>query len=121
MPFGGALTIGLISGGATLAGSIIGNMASGADRDAAAAAQKKAYDKILKLGAGPDLTRKIFLEEFKSAGVLTPELEKAVNIDASKTAEIKEDPRFKEAQMQDRKSTRLNSSHVSESRMPSSA
>ena len=93
----------LLMGGAALAnvgGAVIGNMASASDREAAAAAQKKALAEIEKLGAGPDLAKEIYLREFKSAGVLTPELEKAVDQGVSKVAQIKEDPRFKKAQME---------------------
>jgi hypothetical protein len=100
MPFGGLLTAGLISGGASILGGVIGNIASEGDRNAAAAAQKKAAAEIAKLGAGPDLAKQIYLREFKSAGVLTPELEKAVDQGVSKVAQIQEDPRFKKAQME---------------------
>lgn len=100
MPFGGMLTAGLISGGASILGNIIGGIASEGDRKAAARAEKKAAAEIAKLGAGPDLARQIYLREFKSAGVLTPEVEKAVDQGVSKTAQIQEDPRFKKAQME---------------------
>lgn len=100
MPFGGLLTLGIISGGADLLGGVIGNIASAGDRRAAAEAQKRALAEIEKLGAGPDLAKQIYLREFKSAGVLTPEIEKAVDQGVSKVAEIQEDPRFKKAQME---------------------
>jgi len=100
MPFGGLLTAGLISGGASILGGVIGNIASEGDRNAAARAQKKALAEIEKLGAGPDLAKQIYLREFKSAGVLTPEIEKAVDQGVSKVAQIQEDPRFKKAQME---------------------
>lgn len=85
---------------ANIGGAVIGNIASAADREAAAAAQKRALAEIEKLGAGPDLAKEIFLKEFKSAGVLTPELEREVDKGVSKVAQIKEDPRFKKAQME---------------------
>lgn len=100
MPFGGLLTLGLLSGAASIGGAVIGNMASAADREAAAAAQRRALAEIEKLGAGPDLAKEIFLREFKSAGVLTPELEREVDKGVSKVAQIQEDPRFKKAQLQ---------------------
>lgn len=86
--------------GSQILGSVIGNMASAADRRAAAEAQKKALAEIERLGAGPDLARQIYLKEFESAGVLTPELENAVDVGVSKTAQIQEDPRFKKAQLE---------------------
>jgi hypothetical protein len=85
---------------AGIGGAVIGNMASAADREAAAAAQRRALAEIEKLSAGPDLAKEIFLKEFKSAGVLTPELEREVDKGVSKVAQIKEDPRFKKAQME---------------------
>lgn len=94
------VTAAAISGGAMALGAVIGALSSEADRNAASEAREKALKKINSLGAGPDLSRKIFLEEFKSAGVLTPEMEKAVDVDATKIGQIQEDPRFKEAQMQ---------------------
>lgn len=100
MPFGGMLTAGLITAGGSILGGVIGNIASAGDRDAAARAQQKALAEIEKLGAGPDLAKQIYLREFKSAGVLTPEIEKAVDQGVSKVAQIKEDPRFKKAQME---------------------
>lgn len=94
------LAAGLISGGASILGNIFGGIASEGDRRAATNAEKKALAEIEKLGAGPDLARQIYLREFKSAGVLTPEVEKAVDQGVSKTAQIQEDPRFKKAQME---------------------
>jgi hypothetical protein len=100
MPFGGLLTAGLISAGGSILGNVIGGIASEGDRNAAEAAQKKAMQEIERLGAGPDLAKQIYLREFKSAGVLTPEIEKAVDQGVSKVAQIQEDPRFKKAQME---------------------
>lgn len=91
---------GLISAGGSILGNVIGGIASEGDRNAAASAQQKALAEIEKLGAGPDLAKQIYLREFKSAGVLTPEIEKAVDQGVSKVAQIKEDPRFKKAQME---------------------
>lgn len=94
------LAAGLISGGASILGNIFGGFASEGDRKAAAEAERRAAAEIEKLGAGPDLARQIYFREFKSAGVLTPEVEKAVDQSVSKVAQIQEDPRFKKAQME---------------------
>jgi len=82
-----------------LTNAVIGNIASSGKRKAAEEAQQKALAEIEAIGAGPDLAREILLDKFKSVGVLTPELEKAVDRGVSKVAQIKEDPRFKEAQL----------------------
>jgi hypothetical protein len=85
------------------AGSLItgvGGMIQGhKNRKAAERAYQAAMEKINEVGAPPNLARDIFLEEFKSAGVLTPELEQNINIEASKVAQIQEDPRLKDAQL----------------------
>ena len=106
MPFGiDDLLIGLaissaVQGAGQLIGGVAGNIASQGDREKAQKAFEDAWKKINALGAGPDLSKKIFYEQFKSAGVLTPELEEAVDVGFSKVAQIKEDPRLKEAQFQ---------------------
>jgi len=84
---------------APVVGGLVGNALSAGDREAAAEAQRRALAEIERLNAGPDLARQIFLQEFKSAGVLTPEIEKAVDQGVSKVAQIEEDPTFKKAQM----------------------
>lgn len=85
---------------APVVGGLIGNMASASDRGAARSAMNNALAAIENVGAGPDLSRKIFYEEFKKAGVLTPELEQAINLDTSKVSQIQEDPSLRQAQTQ---------------------
>lgn len=94
---GTALAIGGALSG--VAGGIIGNMASSADRKAAAAASQKALEEIERVGAPPDLAKEILLREYKSAGVLTPEVEKQVDLGVSKVSQIKEAPELRDAQM----------------------
>jgi hypothetical protein len=91
-------TIALMVGSQVL-GSVIGNFASRGDRRAAEEAREKALAEIEAIGAGPDLAREILLDKFQVAGVLTPELERAVDKVSSEVSKIKEDPRFKEAQL----------------------
>lgn len=95
------LMTGLAIGGAlaNVAGGIVGGIASASDREAAAAASQKALKEIEAIGAPPDLAREILLREYKSAGVLTPEIEKQVDLGVSKVSEIQESPELKEAQM----------------------
>lgn len=97
---GTALLVGGIGKAAgDIIGGVVGNFASAADRDAAMAALQKAQKEIENLGAGPDLAKEIFFREFKLAGVLTPEIERAVDLGVSKVAQIQEDPRLKKAQL----------------------
>jgi hypothetical protein len=88
-----------IKGIGDLLGGAIGGLASAGDQNEARKALAKALKEIDAIGAGPDLAKQIFYKEFKSAGVLTPEIEKAVDQTVSKTAQIQEDPAFKKAQM----------------------
>ena len=84
---------------APIIGGLLGNIFSGGERKAAEEAQEKAMAEIERLGAGPDLAKQIYLQEFKSAGVLTPEVERAVDVGVSQVAQIQEDPRLKQAQL----------------------
>jgi hypothetical protein len=95
---GTALAVGAIGQGVGgILGNVIGGFASAADREKAEAAFKKAMAEIEAIGAGPDLSREIFLKEFKQVGVLTPEVEKAVDQGVARVAEV--DPGLKKAQM----------------------
>lgn len=80
-------------------GGVIGNMASAADRRAAQDAAQRAFEIIDQIGAPPDLSREIIYDQFQQVGVLTPELEEAINVGVSKVAEIQEKPEFREAQL----------------------
>lgn len=68
-----------IGGVASLAGSLIGNNTANNAQEAAAAATQKAVDAVNAVGAGPDLAKQIFLEQYKAAGILTPEVEQNIN------------------------------------------
>jgi hypothetical protein len=99
MPFGGLLTGTAIMGGASILGGVIGNIASSGDRDRAQQAYQQALDQIMSIGAPPDLAKEILLKNFQQVGVLTPELEEAVHLDAPKVAQIQEAPELRKAQM----------------------
>lgn len=94
MPAGGMM----IAAGIGIGANIIGSIASSGDRDAAMAAYRAALDEISRLGAPPDLAREIILKKFEQEGVLTPELEESVTLDAPKIASLKEDPTLRKAQ-----------------------
>ena len=89
-----------IKAGSDIVGGAIGGLASQGDRDEAEKAMRKALAEIDAIGAGPDLAKQIFYREFESAGVLTPEIEKAVQQGVSTVDKIKEDPTLRKAQME---------------------
>jgi hypothetical protein len=95
MPFGGLLTTGLISAGS----GILGNVLGASDRRAAQAAQQKAFDDAMAMVGDPELAKELVLQQYKSAGTLTPEMEKEINATASQMGAIKEDPGLRNAQM----------------------
>lgn len=77
---------------APIVGGIVGKLFGGPDRDKAEALMKQAYAEIEAVGAPPDLSKEIILQKFEQAGMLTPELERAVDVGVSKVAELQEDP-----------------------------
>lgn len=84
---------------ASAIGGVLGNILSGGDRDRAMQAYQRALDEINAVGAPPNLAREIILQRFEQVGVLTPELEEAVTLDAPKVAAIQEAPELRKAQM----------------------
>jgi hypothetical protein len=103
MPLGGALTGLAIAGAASGAGGVIGGLigqgkASGDFQNANEAAQKAAQQ-LINTGMPPDLARQIVLQQYKSQGILTPELEQAITLGPSAVANISEDPKLRQAQM----------------------
>jgi len=97
MPLGGALIGAAVV--APILGGIIGNMSSASDRKKAQAANDKALKSIEAVGAPPDLSKQIILNEYRQAGILTPELEQNIDAGVSRVSQIKEDPALREAQM----------------------
>ncbi len=80
-------------------GSIIGNIAGSGDRKKADALKQSALDNIsgLKL---PQLEQlKIQMEELRSQGELTPEMEATITQQMSEMGNVSTDPRLKDAQM----------------------
>lgn len=81
-------------------GGVIGNMASKGDRERAMAAIAEAQSIIDSVPEAPDLSKiQIVYDQFKRAGVLTPEIETALNLQASKVSQIQEDKSLREAQI----------------------
>ncbi len=88
------------AGIASLAGGIAGAIERSNASDEAKALMKQRLAELESVGAPPDTSLPIILEEFKSQGVITPELEKEISLEASKVAQIQEDPSYKNAQKQ---------------------
>lgn len=84
---------------ASAIGGVLGNIFSSGDRERAQAAYQQALAEINAIGAPPDLAKEIILQRFQQVGVLTPELEEAVHLEAPKVAAIKEAPELRQAQM----------------------
>lgn len=91
------LLIGAVA--APIVGGIIGNEMSRGDRDAARSASARALQAVIDLGFPPETAKQVVLDQYKQAGLLTPELETQISVDTSKVAGIQEDPALKERQM----------------------
>jgi hypothetical protein len=85
---------------APIIGGVIGNIASAGDRKKAEAAMREAVQIIDSVGAPPDLSREIIYQKLQQVGVMTPELEQAIDVGISKVEQIQEDPTAREAQVQ---------------------
>lgn len=84
---------------APIVGGIVGKLFGGPDREKADALMKEAYAEIDAIGAPPDLSREIIRQKFEQAGMLSPEVEQAIDVGVSKVAEIQEDPTGRQIQM----------------------
>lgn len=85
---------------APILGGLIGNMMGAGDRASAQAAMANAMAQFEALGMPPETYKPLILKEFQSAGILTPELEKDMQIAESQVANIKEDQALRGTQMQ---------------------
>lgn len=98
MPAGGALTAGAIA--APIIGGILGSSSASKARKQAAAAAAAAYAELSKVGMPPDLSKEVILKQFQEMGILTPELEQEISLQASEVAKIQEDPALRGAQIE---------------------
>lgn len=89
----------LISGGAGILGGALGGIFGNGDAQKAKELQQQALDKINGLNAPNIEDLKLQLEQLRSQGQLTPEMEDTINQQASELENIKSDPRLKDAQM----------------------
>lgn len=98
MPAGGALTAAAIAG--PVIGGVLGASSASKARKQAAAAAAAAYAELSKVGMPPDLSKEVILQQFQEMGILTPELEQEIDLQASQVAQIEEDPALRTAQME---------------------
>lgn len=85
---------------APIVGGLVGNFMGGKSRREQQALMRQAYAELEKVGLPPDLSKEIIMQQFQSQGILTPELEQEISIQASEVAQIKEDPSLRNAQME---------------------
>lgn len=90
----------LIGAIANMAGGAIGNMAGSGDRGAAVDAARSGMDAYQQIQV-PDIEKmKLLLQQYASAGTLTPEEQQALSLDQNdQLADVQLDPRLKQAQM----------------------
>jgi hypothetical protein len=92
-----------VAAAGAIAGPIIGGIMGGkANKKAQAAAEAAlahARSIIEQVGAPPDLSAKIIMEEFKKVGIYSPELEEAILVGVPKVAKIQEDKALRDTQV----------------------
>lgn len=92
MPFGGLLTAAVV---APIAGGIVGHFASAGDRARAQEAMDRAFKTLQNLPeVGPDAAKHIVFRSLKDAGLYTPELEKVIEMEAPRMAQLAVSPEF---------------------------
>lgn len=84
---------------APVLGGIAGNVLSQGDRDKASRLSQQAYDVVSGVRVPSPEELRIVLEELKTVGMYSPQLEEAITLQSSKMNEVATDPRLKEAQM----------------------
>lgn len=90
---------GMGAGIGSLIGGIVGAHNSSGDYQNANEAAQKAAQQLISTGMPPDMAKQIVLQQYKSAGQLTPQLEQAINLGPSAVANIQTDPNSRNAQM----------------------
>jgi hypothetical protein len=84
---------------APIVGGIIGNVAAGGAREDANNAYNDALAQWTNMQA-PDVEKmRLALEEYQSTGVMTPEMQQAINLGQTEMQNVSTDPRLKNSQM----------------------
>lgn len=99
MPMGGLAVAGGAAVLGPLLGGIIGAQQSQADRNAANAAAQAAYAQIQQMGAPPNAWANIILQQFKQAGIYSPQLEQQVQLGVTQAQNVQANPDLQNAQM----------------------
>jgi len=89
----------LAAGGSSIAGSAIAAKEQANAREQAKAAYEKSVSDLEAIGVPSIEAQQIVSEKYRSAGMMTPELEEAVKLGDSNYGGISTDPRYKEAQL----------------------
>lgn len=89
----------IISAAAPVVGGLIGNSLSQGDRDNASQLSQLAFDIINGTRIPSPEEQRLVIEELKSAGMYTPQMEEAIQLGSSKMNDIQIDPRLKQAQL----------------------
>jgi len=87
------------AGAGAIFGGIAGLFAGGAKKKAAEKLAAEVDAMIAELGLPPETAGPLLLEKLQQNGLYSAEVEQAINLEASKVAQIKEDPSLRNAQM----------------------
>lgn len=75
---------------APIVGGLVGNLMGSSDRKRQRAAMAEAMRALQSVGAPPDLSKEIIYKELERAGILTPELEKEIQVAESEMGKLQE-------------------------------
>lgn len=89
-----------IAAAVVVAGGIAGAIERSNAGDEVKKSMRQRLDEYERAGTPPNSALPLVLQEFKQQGILTPELEKQINVEASKVAQIQEDPKLRQAVVQ---------------------
>jgi hypothetical protein len=84
---------------APIAGNIIGKIAGASDADEAQKFQRLALAQYEQIGVPPIEAQRLIMQQLKSAGHLTPELEQTLTLGNSAMESVSTDPRLKQSQL----------------------
>lgn len=97
--FGPGVGTAIGAGAGAILGGIAGAFSGNARKKAAEKLAAEVDAMIAELGLPPETAGPLLLEKLQQNGMYTPEIEQALNLEASKVAQIKEDPSLRNAQM----------------------
>lgn len=86
--------------GLSLIGGVLGQNASAGDMGQARNQAIIANGILQQIQQAPDISKPLILQQYRQAGILTPQMEQYINAGTSQAANITTDPALKSAQMQ---------------------